>query len=67
MAKKITTNICLDAELKKEAKELFEKLGMDMTSAVTIFLKQCLIEKGFPFKPSLNTEIEKNEVNENGK
>ncbi|MCD8316766.1 MAG: type II toxin-antitoxin system RelB/DinJ family antitoxin [Eggerthellaceae bacterium] len=46
---KVSTNISLDAELKKEAQELFADLGLDMTTACTLFLKQCLRVQGLPF------------------
>lgn len=46
---KTSTNINLDADLKKACQALFSDLGMDMTTAVTIFLKQCLRTQGLPF------------------
>ena len=51
MAKE-NTNIYLDAELKKQCQELFDDLGMDLTTAITIFLKQCLRVQGLPFPVS---------------
>ena len=51
MAKE-NTNIYLDAELKKQCQELFDDLGMDLTTAVTIFLKQSLRSQGLPFQVS---------------
>lgn len=46
---KVSTNISLDANLKKASQELFADLGMDLTTAVTIFLKQSILHQGFPF------------------
>jgi len=46
---KVSTNINLDAQLKKSCQELFSDLGMDLTTAVTIFLKQSLRVQGLPF------------------
>lgn len=46
---KVSTNIALDSRLKKSSQELFADLGMDLTTAVTIFLKQCVRTQGFPF------------------
>ena len=37
---KVSTNISLDADLKRSSQELFSDLGMDLSTAVTIFLKQ---------------------------
>ena len=45
----ISTNISLDADLKKASQELYADLGMDLTTAVTIFLKQSLRVQGLPF------------------
>ncbi len=46
---KVSTNISLDADLKKEGQELFSDLGLDMSTAVTLFIKQCLRVQGLPF------------------
>ena len=47
---KVSTNINLEPELKKRAQELFKDLGLDLTTAVTLFLKQALREQGIPFE-----------------
>ena len=52
---KVSTNISLDAELKKNSQALFADLGMDLTTAITIFLKQALRVQGFPF--SIQREV----------
>lgn len=46
---KVSTNINLDSDLKKDCQELFADLGMDLTTAVTIFLKQARRVQGLPF------------------
>ncbi len=46
---KVSTNISLDAELKKDSQALFADLGMDLTTAIIVFLKQALRVQGFPF------------------
>lgn len=46
---KVSTNISLDADLKKASQELYADLGLDLTTAVTIFLKQSLRVQGLPF------------------
>ena len=46
---KVSTNISLDADLKAASIELFKDLGMDLTTAITIFLKQALRVQGMPF------------------
>lgn len=51
-----TTNISIrmDAELKAQADALFAELGMNLSTAFNIFVRQCLREGGIPFKISLN-------------
>ena len=46
---KVSTNISLDEELKKEAQTLFAEFGLDLTTAITIFLKQSVREGRIPF------------------
>ena len=47
---KVSTNINLDLELKKSAQELFADFGLDMTTAITMFLKQSVREQRIPFE-----------------
>ncbi len=49
-----TTNITIrmDEELKKQAEELFSDLGLNMTTAFHIFLKQAVREQQIPFMVS---------------
>ena len=39
--------------MKKQASELFAQLGMDMSSAMNIFLRQCVLRGGLPFSVEL--------------
>ena len=47
---KVSTNINLDPNLKKSAQELFYDLGLDLTTAVTLFLKQAVRQQRIPFE-----------------
>lgn len=47
---KVSTNIGLDADLKKSAQELFADFGLDLTTAITMFLKQAVREQRIPFE-----------------
>ena len=42
--------IRMDEDLKNEASELFEKLGLDIPTAIRIFFKRAVTEKGIPFE-----------------
>ena len=45
----VVTNIRLDRELKNEATELFNDLGLTLSQTFTVFLKQSLLHHGLPF------------------
>lgn len=49
----VSTNIKIDPVLKKDAQELFEKLGMSLSTAVNVFLRQAVREQGIPFYISM--------------
>ena len=44
----------IDSELKKQADALFAQLGMNMTTAFNIFLRQIVREGGIPFEITIN-------------
>ena len=52
-----TTNISIrmDSELKTQAEHFFAELGMNISTAFTIFVRQALREGKIPFEISLNT------------
>jgi len=49
-----TTNVSIrmDVDLKKHAEELFADLGLNMTVAMTMFLRQAVRRQGIPFEIS---------------
>ncbi len=49
MAKTAKLNIRIEPETKEAAEKLFAALGITITDAVTIFLKQSLLKGGLPF------------------
>ena len=73
MARTDNINIRIEPKLKKEVEETLNELGMNITDAVTIFLKQVVMTDSIPFiikKPSFNKETlqaikETNEIMEN--
>lgn len=46
-------NIRVDDNLKEQASEVYKELGLDLTTAITIFLKQSVREQAIPFRPTL--------------
>jgi DNA-damage-inducible protein J len=45
----VVTNIRIDKELKAQATELFNDLGLTLSQAFTVFLKQAILHHGLPF------------------
>lgn len=54
MATTSNLQIRLDSDLRNEAQGILSDMGMDVSTAVRIFLKQVVIERGLPFRPSLD-------------
>ena len=50
MAATIPTQIRIEESTKKQAVELLEGLGLNLSDAVNIFLRQVILQKGFPFE-----------------
>ena len=46
---KTSMSIRLDSEVKEQAQQVFNHLGMDMTTAINIFLRQAIQYQGLPF------------------
>jgi len=49
-------NIRLDDGLKEKADLLFEELGLNMTTAVNIFVRQTVRQGGIPFDITVNAD-----------
>ena len=47
-------NIRMDIDVKKQAQELFAQFGLDMTTAVNMFLRQSIRQQGIPFTLQLD-------------
>ena len=43
-------NVRVDENLKKEAETLFADLGLNLSSAITVFLKSAVEYRGIPFE-----------------
>lgn len=41
--------IRINEKEKREAKKIFEKVGLDMSSAIKLFIRQTTLRKGIPF------------------
>lgn len=59
---KTRLNINVDKKLKQEAKDTLEDLGLDLTTAVTMYLTQVVKKKRIPFEISTTTYYSVDEV-----
>ena len=58
----VSTNIKIERELKRESQALFESLGLSLSTAVNLFLRQSVREQAIPFRignPAPNGETRK--------
>lgn len=46
----VTIQTSVDANLKKNADRLFSEIGLDLESAIRLFLTQAVIQKKIPFE-----------------
>jgi len=44
----------MDSEVKRQAQDLFAQFGLDMTTAVNMFLRQSIRQQGIPFTLQLD-------------
>ena len=47
-----TLNVRVDENLKKKAQATLKRQGLDVSTAVRMFLSQVVLEKGIPFQPT---------------
>ena len=47
---KVSTNITIDADVKARSQAMLADFGLDLSTAVNIFLRQMLRERAFPFE-----------------
>ena len=52
--KNVNVTLRVDEDLKKQADELFSELGLNLTTAFNIFLRQSVREQQIPFRVSKN-------------
>ncbi len=60
MATTTPTQIRIEESTKKQAVELLEGLGLSLSDAVNMFLKQVILQNGIPFEvkyPEFKTEV----------
>ncbi|MCL2003242.1 MAG: type II toxin-antitoxin system RelB/DinJ family antitoxin [Oscillospiraceae bacterium] len=56
MGETTNVNIRIDKDLKEQAETVFNELGLTMTSAINVFLRQSLRQGKIPFELSLHSD-----------
>jgi DNA-damage-inducible protein J len=59
-------NIRLDDSIKEQAEALFDRMGLTMSAAVTLFLHQVILHNAIPFKISARGDPLYNKEHEDG-
>lgn len=49
MAETTNFSVSMDSDIKKQCERLYSELGMNLTTAINVFLRQSLRVGGFPF------------------
>lgn len=58
----VATNIRIEKQLKDESTQILEGLGLSLSTAITLFLKQVTFQNALPFKveyPKYSKELKK--------
>lgn len=50
-----TITVRVDDKIKKEANNIFKEVGMDMSTAINVYLKQVIRSNGIPFPISADS------------
>lgn len=58
MAATTNLNIRTDKEIKEQAEQIFSELGLNMTTAINMFLRSTIRENGIPFALKLDVPNE---------
>ena len=48
-----TVQVRVDEDTRKRANEVFERIGLDIPTAIRMFLKQSIESNGLPFQPMI--------------
>jgi DNA-damage-inducible protein J len=57
-----TISIAIDDYTQQSAELLFEDLGLDLSTAIRMFLKQCIREQSLPFVPAADVGLTSGQI-----
>ena len=59
MANTTNFSVRMDSDIKKQCETLYNELGVNLTTAINVFLRQSLRAGGFPLKSGWNSPTKK--------
>lgn len=62
MSNTATIHARVDAETKSKAQSVLNKLGMTLSEAIVLYLRQIAFQKGIPFEVKLPNEVTKQTI-----
>jgi len=57
MAKTVTIQARIDPDIKNKAQNIFRKLNISMSEAITLFLTQVTLKRGIPFDIKIPNDL----------
>ena len=55
---KSNINVKIDTSIKELASQLFERMGLDQTTAIDMFYRQVILERRLPFQPAATLSLD---------
>lgn len=56
---KVRINVNVNRDDKEQAAKLFNDMGLNLNTAINMFIKQSISEQGLPFQPRVETELDR--------
>ncbi len=53
MSKEITVSVKVDRKLAEEAERVLDKVGLNLSQALALFLRQVVLRRGLPFEVAI--------------
>jgi len=60
MAKTETIHVRIDENVKNEALEIFNELGISVADAINMYFKQIILKKAIPFELNIERKVNNN-------
>ena len=57
-----TLNVRVDAELKKDVESCLDEMGLNMSTAITMYLKQIVKLRAIPFQVTANPRLNRTTI-----